>query len=264
MPGTKDDGTKNVAPVDAPNKTDPVKDTPVVDKDAKTEPIFGKYKTMDDAEKGHKELESTLGKQGTELAALRQKVAASQQAAAPAGGEKPAGQQAKDADYQTRLDDIYSKIESGDLSVSDGIRQSNALTAEMTMGVAINAAGKRTEELLLDKDATAAESQWHKDYPDYDEVVRSGALQPYIDKSPMLIDETVAYFQFKGDQKFEEGRSKAEEMAKNAAIADSVVKGPGAQIRRTPTRQPGSQLSERDLKASQLKALEDYRAGKAG
>ncbi|HUT43152.1 MAG TPA: hypothetical protein VMW95_02355, partial [Desulfobacterales bacterium] len=116
-----------------------------------------------------------------------------------------------ETDYDNGLDDIYSKMESGDLSVVDGLKQSNALTAEMTMGVAITAAGKRTEELLLDKDVTTAEAQWHKDYPDYDEVVQSGALQPYIDKSPMIIDKTVAYFQWKGDQMFEQGQTKAEE-----------------------------------------------------
>ena len=263
MPGTKDDGTTKVAPIDAPNNPDPGKDTPVVDKDAKAgEPIFGKYKTMEDAEKGHKELESTLGKQGTELASLREKVAASQRAATPADGVKTADQQGKDADYQAKLDDIYAKVESGDLAVVDGIRQSNALTAEMTMGIAINAAGKRTEELLLDKDATAAEAQWHKDYPDYDEVVQSGALQEIISKSPMLIDETVAYFIYKGDQKFEEGQTKAEELAKNAAIADSVEKGPGAQMR-TPVRQSGSKMSDIELVNSQMKTLQDFRAGKA-
>ena len=158
--------------------------------------------------------------------------------------------------------DIYAKVEAGDLSVTDAMRQSNDLTAEMTMGIAINAAGKRTEELLLDKDATAAEAQWHKDYPDYDEVVQSGALQEIISKSPMLIDETVAYFIYKGDQKFEEGQTKAEELAKNAAIADSVEKGPGAQMR-TPVRQSGSKMSDIELVNSQMKTLQDFRAGKA-
>ena len=264
MPGTKDDkGTTNVAPVDAPNKaTDPAKDTPATKGTKADEPIFGKYKSMEEAEKGFKELEGTLGKQGAELASLREKVAASQQAAAPAGGKPTADQQAKDTDYQAKLDDIYAKMESGDLSVADALKQSNALTAEMTMGLALNAAGKRTEELLLDKDATAAEKQWHKDYPDYDEVVRSGALQDIINKSPMLIDETVAYFIYKGDQKFEEGRTKAEEEAKNAAIADSVVKGPGAQMR-TPVRQSGSKMSDIELVNSQMQTLKDFRAGKA-
>lgn len=264
MPGTKnDDGTTKVAPVDAPNRQEPVvKDTPVDKDDAKGEKlIFGKYKTNEEAEKGHKALESKLGTQGAQLAALREKVAASQDATAKE--DKTAATDAKDTDYQAKLDDIYEKMESGDLAVADAIKQSNALTAEMTMGLAINAAGKRTEELLLDKDATAAEAQWHKDYPDYDEVVRSGVLAPIIQKSPILIDETVAYFIYKGDQKFEEGRTKAEELAKNAAIADSVVKQPGAQVR-TPTRQTGSKkMSDSELLNSQMDALESYRAGKA-
>jgi len=260
MPGTKDDGTKKVAPVDAPNNPpDPGKDqgTPA-DKGGEEKLIFGKYKSESEAEKGFKELESTLGKQGQELRTLREKVASSQKAAPP---EDKAAAKTTDAGYQAQLDDIYAKLESGDISVADAIKQSNALTAETTMAIATNAAGKRTEELLLDKDADAAEKQWHNDYPDYDEVVKSGALQPYIQKSPMLIDETVAYFQYKSDQKYEEGRSKAEEEFKNSAIADSVVKGPGSH--RTPIRQTGQKLSEKEIVASQLDRLEKFRASKA-
>ena len=147
-------------------------------------------------------------------------------------------------DYDNGLDDIYAKMESGDLSVADALKQSNALTAEMTMGVAINAAGKRTEELLLDKDATAAEAQWHKDYPDYDEVVRSGVLQPYIDKSPMLIDETVAYFQWKAGKKFEEGKTGKK------PLTESELKG--VQTRQEP-------LSNNELLNSQMDMLRKIR-----
>ena len=261
MPGTKDDGTKKVAPIDAPNNpTDPEKDkgTPA-DKGGEDKLIFGRYKTDEDAAKGFKELEGKLGTQGHELRTLRDQVAASQKAAKPT--EDKAAAKTADSDYQTQLDDIYAKLESGDISVADAIKQSNALTAETTMAIATNAAGKRTEELLLDKDADAAEKQWHNDYPDYDEVVKSGALQPYIQKSPMLIDETVAYFQYKSDQKYEEGRSKAEEEFKNSAIADSVVKGPGSH--RTPIRQTGQKLSEKEIVASQLDRLEKFRASKA-
>lgn len=269
MPGTKkDDGTKKVAPVDQPNNPDLDKGTPDKEEGKEQEPIFGRYKSMEDAEKGFKELESKLGKQGDELSDLRTKVTSFQEAARAAAEKKGETTQAdknalkaSEDDYQTKLQKIYDDLKEGDMSFDEALEKSNALTAEATLALATEAAGKRTQEILLDRDAEAAEAQWNKDHPDYAEVVKSGVLKPYIDKNPVLIDETVAYFMYKGDQKFEEGRTKAEEEAKNAAIADSVVKGPGAH--RIPTRQTGSKMSEKQLLDSQLKRLEEYRAGKA-
>lgn len=117
-------------------------------------------------------------------------------------------------DNQTKLDEIYEQLEDGRISTTEAIRQSNALTAEMATKEAIAEANKRTQDLLTDKDVEVAESEWYKTYPDYDEVVASGKLQPYIDRNPLLVDETIAYFQFKADQRFEEGKAETKAASK--------------------------------------------------
>ncbi len=264
MPGKDDDnkdkGTTKVAPVDAPNTPAPDKkqDTPVdEDKQSQAEKLFiGKYKSPEEAEKGFKELEKKYGDQGRELGALRQKTAQYESEKAEAA-KKTAQQKPPETDYDAKLNEIYQKLEDGDISVTEALKQSNALTAQITQQQTLDAAGQHTRELLLDKDAEAAEAQWHKDYPDYQEFVESGQAQDYMKKNPILIDETIAYFQWKSDQRFEEGRAEAERIAKGADLADTVVKEPGVSPQRKPSRQ--KPLSGDELLNEQMSTLKRIR-----
>jgi len=259
MPGTKDDeGTKKVAPVDEPNNKDaPAKPDKQPDEGKKKEEqTFGQFKTAEELAKGYSDLEKKFGTQGKELGTLRNEVA--QHRAALAERDKADKQKQEPiTDYDAKLNEIYEKLEVGDISVTEAVKQSNALTAEMTMAKAVAESNKRTQEILIDKDAETAESEWHRDHPDYAEVVASGVLQPYIDKNPILVDETVAYFQYKADQRFEEGKAEAERIAKGADIADTVVKEPGGLAPRTPTRQ--EPLSEDKMLAAQMETLKKMR-----
>lgn len=260
MPGTKDDdknkSTVNIAPVDQPTKQDkaPDKDAPP-DKDKKPEEqlILGRYKSSEDLAKAHTDLEKKLGTQGKELGALRNQIAQHEAAKAEAAKKET---KAPETDYDARINEIYQKLDDGDISVAEALKQSNAITAEIVRKQAVEESNKRTQDILLDKDAEAAESEWHKQHPDYNEVVASGVLQPYIDKNPILVDETIAYFQYKADQRFEDGKAEAERIAKGAAEADTVVKETGV-ITKTPTRQ--EPLSDDKLLASQMETLKKIR-----
>ena len=101
--------------------------------------------------------------------------------------------------HEDQLNDIYSKLEVGDISVTEAIKQSNALTAEITAKEVITGVNKHTEELAGEKDFETAEKKFFDDHPDYEELVASGKLQPYIDKNPTLVDEMIAYYQYKID-----------------------------------------------------------------
>jgi len=257
MPGTKDDGTKKIAPVDEPIKPDaPVKpDKSGGDDGDKGKQTFGQFKSAEELEKGYTDLEKKFGAQGKELGTLRSEVA--QHRAAQAEADKAEkDKQLPATDYDAKLNEIYEKLEAGDISVTEAVKQSNSLTAEMTLVKATVESNKRTQALLFDKDAETAETEWHKDYPDYKEVVASGVLQPYIDKNPILIDETIAFFQYKADQRFEDGKLEAEKIAKGADIADTVVKEPGVTTK-TPTRQ--EPLSGDKLLNTQLETLKKMR-----
>jgi len=100
---------------------------------------------------------------------------------------------------QEQLEVIYEKLGAGDISVPEAIKRSNELTAEVTADLVLKGANQRTEELLEGKDFETAEKKFFDDHPDYEELVASGKLQPYIDKNPTLVDEMIAYYQYKID-----------------------------------------------------------------
>lgn len=260
---TDEDG-KKIAPVDMPTPKAPTTDKPEDkggDKDAKV--LAGKFKTPEELEKAYTDLENKLGAQGKELGSLRKTHALlTDELSKKKGADADKDKKAEPAtDYDAQLADISARLEAGDISVAEAIKQSNALTAEMTMAQALNVANKRTQELLTDKDADAAEKQFLKDHPDYEELVASGELQPFIDANPMLVDETIAYFQYKAqkahDEGFEKGKEESERIAKAGDEADKVLKSPGTPVQRTPARQ--KPLTEAELEAKQNDTLNKMR-----
>lgn len=64
----------------------------------------------------------------------------------------------KEDTHETKLAEVYEKLESGDISVSDAIRDSNRLTSEMAVTQARNAAGQQTQKIFNDRDAQAGYS----------------------------------------------------------------------------------------------------------
>ena len=250
---TKDD---KIAPVDAPTKaTEPTAPAKAAKADDQTtaEPILGKFKSQDDLVKAYTELESKHGKQSTQVSELRQ--AQAQMADRLAKAE--AAKDAPKTDYEAALKDIRTKVDDGTLTIAEGMEQQGRLIHEMTMATTLSAAEKKTQELLLDEKAKQAEAQWHKDFPDYQEFVASGKAQEYMDKSPMLIDETIAYFMHKEGQAFEAGKSEQEKLAKGTESTKKVLDEPGAPAPRVPTRQ--TPLSEDELEAQQLATIAKMR-----
>jgi len=262
MPDTikTDEDGKKIAPVDMP-----IPKAPATDKAADggdntgATKTFGKFKTAEELEKAYTDLENKLGTQGKELGNLRKSHAliTDELTRHKSATEKATAKKEPETDYEAQLNDIYTKLEGGDISVLEAIKLSNKLTAEMTMAQSMAMANKRTQELLSDKDAEAAEKQFLKDNPDYEELVASGRLQPFIDKNPLLVDETIAYFQYKAEERFEAGKAEAERIAKGTENANKVLKTPGSQEQRTPTRQ--KPLTDAELEAKQNQTIDKMR-----
>ena len=256
----KTDKDGKVAPVDAPTSTTaPVDktDTTVDDKGKTDELILGKYKTQDDLETAYKELESKHGKQSTEVSSLRTAQTDMANKLAKAEADKVKAEGEPKTDYEAQLKEIETQIDNGDITIAEGFRLQGQLVSEMTMAQTLVASEKRTQELLLDKDAEAAEQQWHQDFPDYKDFVESGKAQEYIDKSPMLIDETIAYFMHKETEAEERGRLTAEKTAKGTELTEKVLDVPGETTPRTPTRR--TPMSDDELEAEQLKTIAKMR-----
>lgn len=256
----KEEDGKKVAPVDMPIPPAPTTDKPGKEGGDPDDKTFGKFKTPEELGKAYTDLEKKFGEQGKELGNLRKSHAllTDEFSKNKSAAEKAKTEKAEPkTDYEAQLNEIYSKLENGDISVTEAIKQSNALTAEMTMAQSMNIANKRTQELLADKDAEAAEKKFLEDHSDYEELVASGALQPFIDANPLLVDETIAYFQYKAQENFEKGKEESEKIAKAGDIADQVLKTPGTPVTRTQARQ--KPLTEAELEAKQNKTIDEMR-----
>jgi len=255
---TDEDG-KKIAPVDMPTPSAPDKDKPGKGEGDKDTKVFaGKFKSPEDLEKAYTDLENKLGAQGKELGSLRKTHALLADEFSKNKSEAENAKAEPKTDYEAQLGEIYSQLEAGDISVTEAIKQSNALTAEMTMAQSMTMANKRTQELLADKDAEAAERKFLEDHEDYEELVASGQLQPFIDANPLLVDETIAYFQYKAKEAFEKGKEESERIAKAGDDADKVLKpSAGTPTARTPARQ--KPLSETELEAKQSATIDKMR-----
>jgi len=108
---------------------------------------------------------------------------------------------------QEKLNEVYEKLTDGDISIASALKQSNALNSEIIKRDSVDMVSRQTQQVFTHMDTITAQEQWHKDYPDYQEFVESGQAKDYMAKNPILIDETIAYFQYKADQGFEEGKA---------------------------------------------------------
>lgn len=121
------------------------------------------------------------------------------------------------------------KVESGDMSMEEGMMQALSLNSEKTASQVLErVAQKNSQEKIA-----SAQQNFLKQNPDYQQVLQSGALQPYLDADP-LADEYVAYTKFKADdamnklkQEFEGKLSAAKEegakLAKGSEAAGKVI-----------------------------------------
>jgi hypothetical protein len=159
-------------------------------------------------------------------------------------------EQAQNNDHESQLNEIYQKLQDGDISVPEAIKQSNELTAEITAREVLSGVNKHTEELTGEKDFKTAEKKFLDDHPDYEELVASGKLQPFIDANPMLVDETLAYFQYKAQAAHDEG------FEKGKAGKQPVSESGNRSFRRTPKRmEKPLNLSESEMFDRQMKIV---------
>jgi len=258
----KTDDSRKIAPVDQPITTTPAKET----KTAEDKPILGKFKSQEDLEKAYTELEQKDGTRKKEIGDLRKSHGlltdeVGQFRTAQANAQQQAEKDASHTDFEAQLKEIETKLEDGDLKIPEALRLQAQIVSEMTLASALPVMDKRTKELLAEKEVDAAETQFYKDFPDYEEVVASGVLEEIMAKHPGIVDETVAYAFYKGEQRYEEGKAEAERIAEGSDRAGKLMKESETPVStEKPVRKES--LSEGDLVKHQLSTLDKIR-GKA-
>lgn len=175
----------------------------------KQEEVKGPEKAGDDKisklEKMLNDSKSMIGKQSSEVGALRKQLQELQQAKA-----EPAGPSLED-----QIDVISDQIENGDIGLKEGNRAIAKLSAQMAEQSAM---AKFSQQKETERVSTM-QQKFLQANPDFEELVNNGVLDSYLEADPMA-DEYVAYKQYKADE-----RVKALEEEYAAKIAAAKEEG---------------------------------------
>ncbi len=216
----------------------------------------------EDWENRYKNLEKKLGEQGNEMGQLKQQ---NQQLMEQLEGMK-AGDQGKGAgdqqapDYEAKMNDIYKQLDTGDISVEEAMRQSNALTNEMASKNAESKASEKVQQALEEKEQEAQLNKFFEQHPDFQQLKESGQLENVKAQMPGFHDDFSAYFAYKAqtaaDEAYNRGKQEMEQLSQGDANTDKVLQGPGSAIR---NQNPEPLTDEGDIKQSMMQRLKEAR-----
>lgn len=215
--------------------------------------ILGKFKTPEDLERAYTELENKMSQQTNEIGQLRKQ--AKDASTAPKEKEKEAE---PPKDYDDARSQIEEKVESGEISVAEGMAMIGEITREQTSAELES----RFEDYDRKRSADEMYSNFINQSPEFLQMDESGALDDVIAKDPMH-DKFSAYLLLKGQQDaqdaFEKGKEEALRLSKGADGTRSILSKPGSTSREAPKPKKG--MSERERVDGMMAALENARAG---
>jgi hypothetical protein len=233
-------------------------------------PILGKFKSAEEVIPAYQNLEKELGRKGDELGMLRKQNEMLMNLVQNQGASPNAQAQSQEAppDFDKGLNEAYSQIESGDLSLAEGLKRVSDLTAAKT------AAQVRQEYARMDSERSAKslQEQFQREHPDFQEALQSGELAALRAQQPMH-DNFSAYWAWKATQSqavaeqrakeaFEKGRTEAANLAAGANATGRVLGRSGSEARQTnTTTTQGLPATEADKLTGMLGALRSARGG---
>lgn len=168
-----------------------------------------------------KSSQSMIGKQSTEIGALRSKL---DEMSKPAPG--PSEEQV--------LNDLYEKMNSGDIDLAEGMRRALEINSNLTASRVLSQVSQQQQQAK----AQEVQNSFLSKNPDYHEFVQSGVLQPYLDEDPMS-DEYTAFHRYKADEKIKQveaeyqqkvaaAKEEGAKLAKGSEAAGKVIGRQGA------------------------------------
>lgn len=217
--------------------------------DTVSEKLLGKFNSPEEMATSYKELEDTLGRQGTELGSLRKQIGA--MSADKAEAEEQLGQPLPN--FEELRSTIEDKVEEGEISVSEGMTQMAALVQQ------------ETEAALEDKftaydQKRSADDQYNKfidTNPDFLEMEQNGALADEMATNPMH-DKFSAYFAVRAKidatAAYEKGKEDTLKISKGAEGTRLVLSKPGGEAREVVAPKKG--MNDSDKIAGMMSVLQ--------
>jgi hypothetical protein len=232
-------------------------------------PILGKFKSPEELAKAYAELEKDHGRIGSELGNTRKQnellmnhLNAQLQNQGQAGN---AGAQPQLTDFDTEIANTTQMVEAGDLSVGEGMKK----VAELTAAKVASMSQQQFAEYDKKRSAETVLQQFRRDNPEFDQVLASGALEPFKQANPMH-DNLSAFYEWKGQQAitaaeqkvkeaYEKGKAETAALAAGADGTRKVLTKPGGEARTT--NQQTGPVTEADKIQGMLAALQQARGG---
>ncbi len=218
-------------------------------------------------------LERKLSEQGDEVGQLRQttnqlqeqnrmlqeQAANFQQQAQIATSQNPA--------FETQVAEIAEKVESGDLSIAEGMKAQAAVAREQATMEAQTQASNMVNQKFKEVDEKNVANQFRQDNPDFDQVVTSGVLDQIKAQNPVH-DNVSAYYAFKAGQAASNTETAAKEAyAKGVAeqskleagknVAANTLAQPGANAQ---PAKPSGPMNSTEVESSMLSRLQGMRS----
>lgn len=192
--------------------------------------------------------QSMIGKQSNEIGALRAKL-------------EELTRQPEGPSEDEQLGGILQKMDTGELDIAEGLRQALAINTNLTENRVMAKLSQQQKQSKI----AEIQDNFLKENPDYNGVVASGVLQPYLDADP-LSDDLMAYHKFKADEKikalqseFEQAKKAAKEegakLAKGAEAAGKVLGKQGSPAVAPQKVGPRNAQEQRDAMAETLARL---------
>jgi len=216
-----------------------------IDQAAKGNLILGKFKSAEEVVPAYQALEQDHGRLGSEVGSLRKinerLVETLNQVTAGTNAGQPQGQPPAPTDYDALLAETTNAVESGDLSVGEGMRKVTEIAVQKTAALA-----KQTfTEMDSQRNAQAFLTQFQRDNPDYMDAVQSGELEAIKRANPMH-DNLSAFYEWKAgraqsaaekavQEAYQKGRTEMAELAKGADATTRVLGKAGSEARTTNT-----------------------------
>ena len=243
-----------------------------IDQAAKDNLILGKFKSADEVVPAYQELEKDHGRLGAEVGSLRKQneMLFNLASNATKGGsvqDPGQGKQEPGPDFDKMLSETTNAVESGDMSVGEGLKKVAELTTQKVAALA-----KQTfTELDTERNAKAVLDQFRKDNPDFQEALQSGEFTAIRAQNPMH-DNLSAYYAWKtaktqteAEQKvkdaFERGRTETAALAAGADATKRVLGKAGSEARMTNSTTTAIPTTEAGKIQGMMDVLKSARTG---
>jgi len=251
---------------DQPPKTP---DTPAKE-EGEPKLLAGKYKTMEDFEAGHTDLENRFGTQTVEVGELRNQIGnltgkllnVIDRVGAPEGGQPETPQGDTQADIDAEFAEVQKKVEAGDMSTGEALAETRRITTREAMAQA----QETVLEMNAHRDAETATQNFLKKYPDYEEVANSGALDDILAEDPTA-DTVTAYHANRArlamadreqaiKEAYDKGKDEQAKAEEGVRGTQTVLDQPGTEIARTNKTGP---LTDSQMEDSMMGSISKLR-----